>query len=69
MKYEHDIMVHSNFFLEREFYCQTRVQTMSRPTLDVSQVLSNSISISDTCGVDMDLSKYYNCFIPPTHHP
>ena len=40
-------------------YCQTRVQTMSRPTLDVSQVLSNSTSISDTGG--LDLSRHYNC--------
>ena len=38
----------------------------SRPTLDVSQVLSNSISISVKLG--LDLSSHYNCFIPPTHH-
>ena len=46
--------------------CQTRVQTISRSTLDASQVLSNSISISDSGG--LDLSRHYNCFIPPTHH-
>ena len=35
------------------------VKLGSRPTLDVSQVLSNSISISDTGG--LDLSRHYNC--------
>ena len=45
-------------------YCQTRVQTISRSTLDASQVLSNSISISDSGG--LDLSRHCNCFVPPT---
>ena len=53
-----------NPIFEKFDNCQTRVQTMSRPTLDVSQVISNSISISDTGG--LDLSRHYNCFIPPT---
>ena len=43
--------------------CQTRGQTISRSTLDATQVLSNSISISDSGG--LDLSRHYNCFVPP----
>ena len=44
-------------------FCQTRVQTISRSTLDASQVLSNSISISDSGG--LDLSRLCNCYVPP----
>ena len=43
--------------------CQTRVQIISRSTLGASQVLSNSISISDSGS--LDLSRHYNCNIPP----
>ena len=48
-------------------YCQTRVQTISRSTLDASQVLSNSISISDSGG--LDLSRLCNCKYTTTHPP
>ena len=50
-------------------YCQTWVQTISRSTLDASQVLSNSISITDSGG--LDLSRHYNCkytTTTTTHH-
>ena len=43
--------------------CQTRVQTRSRSTLELLQVISNSISNSDSGG--LDLSRLCNCFIPP----
>ena len=48
-------------------YCQTWVQTISRSTLDASQVLSNSISISHSGG--LNLSRHCNCKIPPKHPP
>ena len=46
-------------YLDTWLNCQTRVQTISRSTLDASQVLSNSISISDSGG--LDLSRLCNC--------
>ena len=50
-------------YLDTWLNCKTRVQTISRSTLDASQVLSNSISISDSGG--LDLSTLCNCNIPP----
>ena len=62
------ISVFSNFKRENhvkapqklvQFCCQTQVQTISRSISDASKVLSSSISISDSGG--LDLSRYYNC--------
>ena len=54
-------------YLDTWLNCQSRVQTISRSTLDASQVLSNSISISDSGG--LDLSRLCNCkYTTTTHH-
>ena len=47
------------------YNCQARVQTISRSNSDASKVLSNSISLSDSGG--LDLSRHYNCKYT-THH-
>ena len=54
-------------YLDTWLNCQTRAQTISRSTLDASQVLSNSISISDSGS--LDLSRLCNCkYTTTTHH-
>ena len=58
-------MVHSNFFLEREFYCQTRVQTMSRPTINVTRS-SPTLSLSQIQEVWTWVSTIIALYHPPT---